>query len=58
MINEKRKYKKIRELIQKINIHLIRIPQRMNNIEERKISKAQYRKILKIPELQNMNFLY
>ena len=40
MIDERRKYKKIRELIQKINIHLIGIPQRMNNREERQIPKT------------------
>lgn len=37
LINERRKYKKIRELSLKINIHLTGIPQRMNNIDERKI---------------------
>lgn len=44
LINERRKYKKIRELSRKINIHLTGIPQRMNNIDERKISKTIQKK--------------
>lgn len=44
LINERRKYKKIRELSQKINIHLTGIPQRMNNIDERKFSKTIQKK--------------
>lgn len=51
LINERRKYKKIRELSQKINIHLTGIPQRMNNIDERKFSKTiQKKKNLRIGE--------
>lgn len=50
LINERRKYKKIRELSRKINIHLTGIPQRMNNIDERKISKTIQKKPLRIGE--------
>lgn len=50
LINERRKYKKIRELSQKINIHLTGIPQRMNNIDERKFSKTIQKKNLRIGE--------